>query len=243
MHRLIFLALSNAVTGREAEYQDWYVNRHLDDVLDVPGFATGQFFRILAPEGAPRPRWGYAGLYELDGPDAATVLGALAARSGTDRMQVSTAIDRDGIVMSPWIANGDWIDAAGAAGEEAKRYRDVATHRYFALSDPVEGSEAPYNAWYDRQHLPDVLRVPGFVGAQRFEAVPWGSKPAPTRHLTLYALNAPETALPQMRSRAGTPEMPISPDLDRERVTMLLAEPLVPLRASPHTRSRAGTTA
>jgi hypothetical protein len=31
--------------------------------------------------------------------------------------------------------------------------------------------DAQFNDWYDQQHLPDVLRVPGFISAQRFVLV------------------------------------------------------------------------
>jgi hypothetical protein len=36
---------------------------------------------------------------------------------------------------------------------------------YLVFSNPVEGREDEYNAWYDEVHLPDVQRIPGVVGA------------------------------------------------------------------------------
>lgn len=36
------------------------------------------------------------------------------------------------------------------------------------LTRPLPGREEEYNHWYDRVHLPDVLKVPGFRSAQRF---------------------------------------------------------------------------
>ncbi|MBU8868535.1 MULTISPECIES: DUF4286 family protein [Paenarthrobacter] len=33
---------------------------------------------------------------------------------------------------------------------------------------PVLGSEEQYNDWYDAQHLPEMLAVPGFVAARRY---------------------------------------------------------------------------
>lgn len=41
---------------------------------------------------------------------------------------------------------------------------------YIVQSNPVAGREDEYNEWYTRQHLPDVLSLPGFVAAQRFRA-------------------------------------------------------------------------
>jgi hypothetical protein len=37
------------------------------------------------------------------------------------------------------------------------------------LSSPVDGEDEEYNRWYDSDHLDEVLAIPGFVAAQRFE--------------------------------------------------------------------------
>lgn len=42
------------------------------------------------------------------------------------------------------------------------------TYDFFVFSNPVAGHEDEYNKWYDQQHAPDVVAVPGFVTAQRF---------------------------------------------------------------------------
>jgi hypothetical protein len=34
---------------------------------------------------------------------------------------------------------------------------------------PVEGREDEYNRWYEEIHIPEVLRLPGFVAARRFK--------------------------------------------------------------------------
>jgi hypothetical protein len=42
------------------------------------------------------------------------------------------------------------------------------TYYFFVFSNPVTGHEDEYNKWYNEQHAPDVVAVPGFVTAQRF---------------------------------------------------------------------------
>ena len=42
------------------------------------------------------------------------------------------------------------------------------TYFFFAFSNPVAGHEDEYNRWYDQQHAPDVVAIPGFVSAQSF---------------------------------------------------------------------------
>jgi hypothetical protein len=42
------------------------------------------------------------------------------------------------------------------------------TYYFLVFSNPVAGHEEEYNKWYNEQHAPDVVAVPGFVTAQRF---------------------------------------------------------------------------
>jgi hypothetical protein len=44
------------------------------------------------------------------------------------------------------------------------------TYYYFVFSNPVAGHEDEYNKWYNEQHAPDVVAVPGFVTKKRILA-------------------------------------------------------------------------
>ena len=44
----------------------------------------------------------------------------------------------------------------------------MATHVLLAFTDPVEGQEDAYDAWYNETHIPEILSVPGIVSARRF---------------------------------------------------------------------------
>ena len=46
MAKHVFVVFTNPVEGKDATYNDWYDNRHLPDVLDVPGFVSAQRFRL-----------------------------------------------------------------------------------------------------------------------------------------------------------------------------------------------------
>jgi hypothetical protein len=39
----------------------------------------------------------------------------------------------------------------------------------FVMTNCESGKDAEFNDWYDRIHLPDVLKVPGVVAAQRYQ--------------------------------------------------------------------------
>jgi len=44
-------------------------------------------------------------------------------------------------------------------------------YKLVALTNPVEGRETEYNAWYDQFHLPETCQVPGVISGQRFKRV------------------------------------------------------------------------
>ncbi|MEM9564551.1 MAG: DUF4286 family protein [Actinomycetota bacterium] len=45
----------------------------------------------------------------------------------------------------------------------------MTKHVLLVFTDPAEGREDDYNAWYNEVHLPEVLQTDGFVRAQRFK--------------------------------------------------------------------------
>jgi hypothetical protein len=59
-------------------------------------------------------------------------------------------------------------------------------YRLIVLSNPSPDSERQYNDWYDHQHVPDVLRVPGFKAGQRLKLI--GHSPT-APDLPQYAVN------------------------------------------------------
>lgn len=64
----LFFALTNAVSGREAEFEEWYEQRHLSEVLTVPGFVTAQRYRLSPKQRVGEtPPWEFLALYEYSG--------------------------------------------------------------------------------------------------------------------------------------------------------------------------------
>lgn len=61
-------------------------------------------------------------------------------------------------------------------------------------SDPAK--EAEYNAWYNSTHIPDVLKVPGFVGCRRFKVAEaqFGPVPTPASYVAFYELDVDDLA-------------------------------------------------
>ncbi|WP_298176953.1 DUF4286 family protein [Saccharomonospora sp.] len=93
----LFLVQSDPLPGREDEYNDWYTNQHLHDVVAVPGFVSAQRFRLAdyQREGNPEPAYRYIALYEIEGP-LEEALSALDEARAVG-MFVSPAMDPDRI--------------------------------------------------------------------------------------------------------------------------------------------------
>jgi len=101
--------------------------------------------------------------------------------------------------------------------------------KMLVFTNPAKGgSEDGYNKWYDEQHIPDVCRLDGFTGAQRFKFVDTGMGPGLTNYLAIYELEAADAkeAVALLQSKAGTPEMVMSEDLDAENLNFMVYEEL-----------------
>lgn len=93
MQSVSFLVLTCPQSGREQEWEHWH-ERHVEDVLKVPGFIACRRFRTLDPgTGNAQPAWRFAVLYELRTEDPQASLAELRRRVGTDAMPMSPASD------------------------------------------------------------------------------------------------------------------------------------------------------
>ncbi len=86
------LVFSNPAVGREDEFNRWYDQQHIPDILNVPGFVAAQRFRLSNPQ--PRPeqqKYAYAVVYDIETDDLDGTLSALASAAKgmtmTDAMQ------------------------------------------------------------------------------------------------------------------------------------------------------------
>jgi hypothetical protein len=93
MPRHAFVVLTNAVAGREDEFNEWYTNRHIPDVLTLPGIVAAQRFKLSEQQRRDPPYpWQYLAIYEAETDDLSVTINALKDRSGTASMPTSTAM-------------------------------------------------------------------------------------------------------------------------------------------------------
>ncbi len=104
------------------------------------------------------------------------------------------------------------------------------------LTNAEPGTEDEFNRWYNEVHAPDVMRVPGVIGVQRFHLAGMQSKPGPEgikvvptgetdlryKYLALYTIETDDLTgvLQTVADRAGTTEMPMSETLNSDIGTM-----------------------
>lgn len=95
--RTLYVVRTNAVPGREAEFDRWYDEIHLAEVLAIPGFLSAQRFRLAAAQVQPTQTHGYLALYEIDGDDVDATLDRVRAAT---HLRMSDAMDPTTIDVS-----------------------------------------------------------------------------------------------------------------------------------------------
>jgi hypothetical protein len=107
---LIF-AFSNPIDGKDDEFNQWYDDQHLGEVLDVPGVLAARRYDLVptkaqkGDDSAERPHR-YLTIYELDS-DPKVVLKELGARIGAGKFSTSDAIDMSTTSFVVWRARGE----------------------------------------------------------------------------------------------------------------------------------------
>jgi len=91
------LVFSNPASGREEEYNRWYTDIHLGEVVASPGFTGARRFRLVPGDG-PRPSHSYLAIYDLETDDVQDTLGGMTDRAANGQMQMSDAIDPEVIL-------------------------------------------------------------------------------------------------------------------------------------------------
>ena len=160
----------------EAEFHDWYDHEHGPARLTVPGFGRAYRYRALDEE---KPPW--LALYELDRPDVID--------SPEYKALSANASDRDKSV------------AAGLATLDRRVYEQISEDGSpvgrpapvilaVAMSVP-EASEDDLAAWYTEEHIPMLLKVPGWRRIRRFRLTRALDGPGP-EFLSVHELAGPE---------------------------------------------------
>jgi hypothetical protein len=209
--KYVFLVFANPIPGREAQFNDWYQNVHLGDLVQLEGWDGAQRFR-LEVDVQPRPtaagyQRGYLIVWDQQGagkPPPRSLIGD-ANRGGKARRGEVLDFTPGAIfqptyhVLGPRIRRPDGQRAFMPAAGDNKTPRP---DRYVMLefTDPAPGEgDAAFEAAIDRR-IQAVLGLPGWMAAQRlrFEPVEGGPPNAPPtvspRFLTVWEIEGPAQA-------------------------------------------------
>lgn len=121
------------------------------------------------------------------------------------------------------------------------------TYYLLVFNQPVAGQEQEYNRWYDRQHAPDVVSVPGFVRAQRYvlAGTQLRAAPAKPKYVVIYQIKTNDLAAvyTEVRRRLSSGETKISPTLDMDSGQNYTYRVLRPRLAGTQPDSQSGDVA
>lgn len=186
---LLFVATDLDIE-HEAAVNRWYDERHVPQRQALPGFLSAR--RYVAFSGGPK----YAALYDMESPDALKT----DAYKALSQPPIQTAEDKEMVSRFKNNLRGVMTQIL-QVGRETAPSPDEAKGLLVVGLEPEQGYEEEYNAWYNDEHIPALIKVPGVLRARRFRAV----EGAP-RYLAVYELTAPEVRnSPAFVEAADTP--------------------------------------
>ena len=99
----------------------------------------------------------------------------------------------------------------------------MARYKLIALSNAKDGREAEFNDWYDKIHLPDMLKIPGVMSGERFV----NAFPAAHKFVAVFDIETEslEAMGAEINARAASGEMVVSDALDTDSVLMNFCAP------------------
>jgi hypothetical protein len=109
----------------------------------------------------------------------------------------------------------------------------MTQYTYLIHANPREGRDDDFIAWYDSQHLADMLRIDGVVSAQLLKPSAANAR-TPAKYVAIFEFDTDdvEAIFNEMYKRGGTEDMPVSDALDSASVVTHLYERLGERRVS-----------
>ncbi|MEZ4332525.1 MAG: hypothetical protein R3F35_12260 [Myxococcota bacterium] len=95
MPKYRFLVYTNARDGRDDEFNRWYDEIHLAEVVAVPGFTGAERQTIRPLPGEPPPPHRYLAIYDIESDDVEKTIAGLMERGTTGGFRMSDALADD----------------------------------------------------------------------------------------------------------------------------------------------------
>jgi hypothetical protein len=189
--KALMTAWTHVPPEREEEFNAWYDTEHLPRIAALPGFVRGR--RYVCDGATPK----YLAWY--DAVDETVEAGPHLKEYLADSTPWFTRIA--GFLQHRERMNFRLMRDVGDTG------RNDAPWLYIVHTDIPDHIADEYNEWYDAEHLPRLVTVPGVLRARRYNRV---SGPGP-KYFTAYDITAPEVwespAAHKARKTAWTEKM------------------------------------
>jgi hypothetical protein len=92
--KYVFVVFTEPVDGRDAEYNDWYSDTHIPDVLKLDGIVAARRFKLAAMNPPQDGHPSYLALYEIETDDISQIPDAIRRAVHEGRMPLSDALDQ-----------------------------------------------------------------------------------------------------------------------------------------------------
>jgi hypothetical protein len=200
---LLLLVQANIAPEHEDQFNSWYYH-HVPKLLEIPGWRWGR--RYVGVKGDTK----YLALYAVESVDQLALVMA-ADPALKDPRAVEERARFDAIPGKTDVVSNVYEQLSGSHLGNPFLTRDHYLSVVMAdCADPVK--EAEWNAWYDHSHVPNLVRIPGYLSGARFRVRTdprFGPRPMGPKYLALYewegphclhTLGDPETMHPAARA-------------------------------------------
>jgi hypothetical protein len=195
---------SSAMAGKDDGSQVMVLDYRAAGAATPPlkvGGATEQSLILKSDVRAKPEPAGDLTLYKTDGRSVASLLARLKQDAGTKEVAAYRPI-------GPVVYTKS-LEKPGPG---------MKTCDLIVLSNPIAGHEDGYKHWYEDEHIPDALKMPGFESAQRFVLLPEASVgnfafPRYAVRFVFHSSDVP-TAAAEFKRRLDAGIIKRSPDFD-----------------------------
>lgn len=179
--------------GWEDDFHDWYETEHIPQRMAIPGFHSAIRYELVGHEGGPAAaRW--LACYFLDDMAALETPAYVALKREPGERTARMLPNVDGFTR--YLC--DQLSDTGPVDERAGAMLAIA----FAVPD---ADEDEFNGWYEEEHVPLLMRVPGWLRVRRYRVRPGFDGP-PWTHLALHELRSEEAlSRPERAAARDTP--------------------------------------
>ena len=191
------LVFANPIPGREAEFNDWYSNTHMGDLVQLQGWMGAQRFRIVTNV-QPRPSaagygHGYLIIWDLEETEPMKALSRMtdAIAGGKSRLGAAFNYTPGAGANGTFEAIGPRImrpDGKGPTLPAASDNKTPRPNRYVLMdfANPMPGQDVEFEK-AENQTIHSVLMLPGWMAAQRFRMADTPGRPSvKPKYLTVW---------------------------------------------------------